>query len=147
MNFTMNGLPSRWTAAALAALMLGAGTLPLPAHADCCRGSAASELSALSMLPISIAVSVPTVLLVGASGLTVAAVEVSADGTVWLLERASDGARTSVHFAGHASAAVGTAVVVTAVSAGWILSAAGTAIAYIPNELGRALMHNERLSR
>jgi hypothetical protein len=38
-------------------------------------------------------------------------------------------------------------VVVTAVSAGWILSAAGTAIAFIPNELGRALMHNERLYR
>ena len=35
---------------------------------------------------------------------------------------------------------------VTVVTAGVILSAAGEAIAFIPNALGRALLHNERLT-
>ena len=83
--------------------------------------------------------------------LTVVAVEASAEGTVWVLERASDGARASVTLAaaaaGGLSVAAGTAVVVTAFSAGWVLSAAGKAIAFIPNEIGAALLHNERLTR
>ena len=41
----------------------------------------------------------------------------------------------------------GTAVVVSAVATGWVLSAAGAAIAFIPNELGRALLYNERVTR
>jgi hypothetical protein len=42
---------------------------------------------------------------------------------------------------------VGAAVTVTAVSAGWVLSAAGQVIAFVPNELGKALLHNERITR
>jgi hypothetical protein len=83
--------------------------------------------------------------------LTVAAVSTVAEGTVWVLERASDGARASITLSGElavgASATVGTAVVVTAVSAGWVLSAASTAIAFIPNEIGKALLYNERITR
>jgi hypothetical protein len=90
-------------------------------------------------------------LLSGGVMLTVVAVEASAEGTVWVLERASDGARASVTLSAVAAAglsvAAGTAVVVTAFSAGWVLSAAGKAIAYIPNEIGAALLHNERLTR
>jgi hypothetical protein len=41
----------------------------------------------------------------------------------------------------------GTAVVVSVVGAGVVLSAAGEAIAFIPNALGRALLHNERLTQ
>ena len=41
----------------------------------------------------------------------------------------------------------GTAVVATAFSAGWVLSAAGKAIAFIPNEVGKALLYNERVTR
>jgi poly(A) polymerase len=36
---------------------------------------------------------------------------------------------------------------VTAVSAGWVLSTAGQVIAFVPNELGKALLHNERITR
>ena len=35
----------------------------------------------------------------------------------------------------------------TALSTGWVLSAAGEAIAFIPNEIGRALLYNERITR
>ena len=81
---------------------------------------------------------------------TIKAVEVSAQGTVYVLERASDGARVSVEVsgrgAGAASLAVGTGVTVSVIGAGLVLSAAGEAIAFIPNAIGRALLHNERLT-
>jgi hypothetical protein len=38
-------------------------------------------------------------------------------------------------------------VVATALSTGWVLSAAGQAIAFVPNEIGRALLYNERITR
>jgi len=106
-----------------------------------------SDASALSMLPIAVSVAAPVALLVGGAALTVVSVAVTAEGTVWVLERASDGARASVTFAGNVSAAAGTAIVVTAFSAGWVLSAAGQALAYIPNEIGTALLYNERVTR
>ena len=49
--------------------------------------------------------------------------------------------------AGGLSVAAGTAIVVTAFSAGWVLSTAGKALAYIPNEIGQALLYNERIGR
>jgi hypothetical protein len=111
----------------------------------------ASDASALSMLPIAVSVAAPVALLSAGAALTVVAVEATSAGTVWVLERASDGARASVTLSGQLVAGVsvvaGTAVVVTAFSAGWVLSAAGAAIAYIPNEIGKALLYNERIVR
>jgi len=96
------------------------------------------------------AVAVPAALSVGGSTLTVIAVEASADGTVYLLERASDGARASIKVAGRAadgvSKAVGTSVLVSVIGTGVVLSAAGEVLAFVPNAIGRALLHNERLS-
>ena len=43
-------------------------------------------------------------------------------------------------------AGVGTAVAVSVIGAGVLLSAAGEVLCFIPNELGRALLHNERLT-
>jgi hypothetical protein len=107
------------------------------------------------MLPIAVSVAAPAALgasvLAGGSMLTVVAVETVSGATVWVLERASDGARFSITLAGASVAGVsvvaGTAVVVTAFSAGWVLSAAGKAIAYIPNEIGKALLYNEKVTR
>ncbi|MDM0121073.1 hypothetical protein [Variovorax arabinosiphilus] len=125
---------------------------------------AQSEASAaLSLLPVasvvgtasvagataSAVVAVPVALSVGGAALTVVAVEASAEGTVYLLARASDGARASVHLAGAAAQgsaiAVGTVVTVSVIGSGVVLSAAGEMIAFIPNTIGRALLHNERL--
>jgi hypothetical protein len=105
-----------------------------------------SDASALSLLPVAVSVATPVLLVAGASVLTVAAVETSVKGTVWILERASDGARMSIEVAGRASVAAGTAVAVVALGSGWVLSAAGEAIAFVPSELGRALLHNERIT-
>ncbi len=79
------------------------------------------------------------------------AVEASATGTALVLERVSDGVRETLYFSGQVlggvSRAVGTAIVCTAVSTGYVLSAAGQAIAFVPNEIGAALLYNERLGR
>jgi hypothetical protein len=107
--------------------------LPSPARAH----DAASELSALSMLPLAVSVAAPVGLLSAGAVFTVVAVEAASGATVWVLERASDGARASVtvsgQVAGGVSVVAGTGVVALACSAGWVLSAAGQAIAFIPN--------------
>jgi hypothetical protein len=113
--------------------------------------SEVSEASALSLLPVAVSVAAPSMLVAGGALLTVVAVQASATGAVWVLERASDGARATLHFSGHAAQgallSVGGAVMVTAMASGWLLSSAGQAVAFIPNELGRALLHNERITR
>ena len=94
--------------------------------------------------------SISFTLVTGAS-FVVVSIQVLADGTVWVLERASDGVRFSVRFGaqvGEASAvAAGTLVVATVVAAGCVLSVAGEAVAFIPNEIGRALIYDERITR
>ena len=113
--------------------------------------SEVSAVSALSTLPIAVSIAAPVMILSAGVTLTVVAVEASATGAVWVLERASDGARASVRLGvqatGALSVATGTVVVVTAVSTGWVLSAASQAIAFIPNEIGAALLYNERVTR
>ena len=117
------------------------------AHAQ----SAVSEASALSALPIAVSVVAPVMLLSAGVTLSVVAVQASAVGTVWVLERASDGARATLTLSGQAaralSVAAGTVVVVTVMSTGWVLSTASEAIAFIPNEIGAALLYNERVTR
>lgn len=129
---------------ALAALL---ATSLASAHAQ----SAVSEASALSALPIAVSVAAPVLLLSAGATLTVVAVQASALGTVWVLERASDGVRATLTLGAQAaralSVAAGTVVVVTAVGTGWVLSTASEAIAFIPNEIGAALLYNERVTR
>jgi hypothetical protein len=129
----------------VAAALAAALTSTAHAHAG------ASDLSALSLLPVAVSVAAPSMLIAGGAVLTVVSIQASAAGTVWVLERASDGARATLHFSGHvaqgAVLSVGGAVMVTALASGYVLSAAGEAIAFIPNELGRALIYNERITR
>ncbi|MDH0862985.1 hypothetical protein [Mitsuaria sp. GD03876] len=129
------------TAAALAVGTAGAAR----AH-----GGPSEASVVLSALPVAISVVAPSAVLVAGASLVVVAVETTARGTVWVLQRASDGARISVEFSGKvvatAANSIGTAVVVTAISTGYVLSAAGEAIAFIPNEVGASLLHNERIT-
>jgi hypothetical protein len=113
--------------------------------------SDASELSALSILPLVVSVAAPVAVLAGGAALTVVTVSAVGQGTVWVLERASDGIRVSLTLSGQAAAGVslaaGAVVLVTASTAGSVLSAAGQAIAFVPNEIGKALLYNERVTR
>lgn len=125
---------------------------------------AQSEASvALSLLPLASVVGtvstgvalaeasvvLPAALSIAGAILTIQAVQVSAVGTVYVLERASDGARVSIEVsarAGVASArAVGEAVACSVIGTGVILSVAGEVLAFIPNTLGKALLYNEPL--
>ncbi len=130
----------------LTALSLALSPMAARAHHD---GDALSAASALSVMPLALSLTAPVVLVAGVSTLTVVTVTVLAEGTVWVLQRASDGARFSVKLSanalGAASVAAGTVLTVTAVSAGWVLSAAGEVIAMVPNALGQALLHHERV--
>ena len=129
----------------LAIAALVTSLAPVRAHSN------PSDASLLSALPIAVSVAAPVMVLSAGAMLTVVAVEATSAGTVWVLERASDGARSSLQLssraAGAISVGVGSVVVVTAMSTGWLLSAAGHAIAFIPNQLGAALLHNERITR
>ncbi len=140
------------TLASVAAL-----TAPLPARAQ----SQAS--AALSLLPVASVVgaasagstaagavlALPAALSVGGALLTVVAVQASAEGMVYLLERASDGARASVQVLGRGAEAsgqgVGTAVLCSVTGTGVLLSVAGEVLAFVPNAIGQALLHSERL--
>lgn len=123
--------------------------------------SEASTLSAVSAMPLAsvvvggsaaagVVLAIPAVLSTAGLVLVVKAVEVSARGTVYLLERASDGVQASVEVVGKSAATVstgvGTMVTVSVIGAGVLLSVAGEVIAFIPNEIGRALLHNERVT-
>ena len=143
----------------IAALVL---TLSATVALDARAQSEASALSAISAMPLASVVlgasvaagavlAVPVVLSTAGAVLVVKTVEVTARGTVFLLERASDGARASVEVLGKgvvgASLAAGTLVTVGVIGAGIVLSAAGEVIAFIPNAIGRALLHSERVTK
>ena len=149
-----NRIASLFVAACTALVVTAA---PLQAHAQ----SEVSALSAVSALPVASIIvggstvadavlAVPIVLSTAGTVLVIKTVESTARGTAYVLERASDGARASIEITGKSlanlSVGVGTAVVVSVVGAGVILSAAGEALAFIPNELGRVLLHNERVA-
>lgn len=147
-----------WVAYALAfSAALSLATAP-KAYA---QSEASLVLSALPVASVVVAgagasaaagavVAVPVILSTAGAVLVVKAVESTARGTVYVLERASDGARASIELTGKAvqgtSIVAGTAVTVSVIGAGVVLSALGQAIAFIPNELGRSLLHNERLT-
>ena len=149
----------------LAAQLSLAGALLFAAAGPALAQSEAS--AALSLMPVAsvvgstvagsaaagsvagAAIALPAALSVGGAVLTVVAVDASARGTVYVLERASDGARVSVEVSGRAASTtargVGTVVACSVIGTGVILSAAGEVLAFIPNALGRALLHNEVL--
>lgn len=136
----------------LLACAMGASLVPAA------QAQNASTASALSMMPlgsvvgasVGAAVALPVAFSTAGAVLVVKGVEASATGTQYVLERVSDGARASVEVsgkvAGAASTTVGTVVSVSIISAGVVLSVAGQVIAFVPNEVGRALLHNQRVT-
>jgi hypothetical protein len=115
------------------------------AHGD----AALSQASALSAVPVAMSMVAPAAVLSAGATLTVVSVSAVAEGTVWVLARASDGARVvlrcSTRAASEASVAAGVAVTVVALSSGWLLSTASEVIAFVPSQLGESVLYNERL--
>jgi hypothetical protein len=115
------------------------------------HAQSSNELSEASLVPIAVSVALPVVLVAGVGAVVVTGVEASAEGTVWVVQNVADGVTGSIRFAGRAAGAVavavGTVIVVTVVATGMVLSAAGHVIAFVPNEIGRTLTYNQRVSQ
>ena len=151
------GLHRTATAAiAGAALVLGLATAPAArAQSDASLMVSALPIAsvvvgtAVSVGASTAVVALPVALSVDGAKLVVKGVKASAKGTVLLLESASDGAAASIELSagalGASAASVGTAIFVSVIGSGVLLSAAGEVIAFIPNEIGKALLYNERL--
>lgn len=94
-------------------------------------------------------VAIPLFLSAAGASVVIEAVESSAEGVSYVLKNVADGTSAVVKVSGQAAGAlsvgVGTVVQTSVIGAGVILSAAGKVLAFIPNEIGKALMHNERL--
>ncbi|UXH78536.1 hypothetical protein [Roseateles amylovorans] len=142
----MEAMASLRATAGLLTVALGlAFSQPAAAH-----GNPSEASATLSMLPVAISVMAPVAVLSAGAAFVVVAVESTAKGTVWVLQRASDGVKVSVEFAASAvsgvAVSVGTAITVSVIGTGVVLSALGNAIAFIPNEIGASLLHNERVT-
>ena len=124
-------------------LLCAASTFSLASHAANSELSRASEnvagasgivlLGSMSMLAASAQVVVESVETVG-------------EGSVVVLKGASDAGAASIRLTGQVardlSLAAGTVVSVVAVSTGHALVLSGKIIAYIPNEIGKSLLHH-----
>jgi hypothetical protein len=92
-----------------------------------------------------------TISALGAAGsLVVTAINAVGEASVVVLRDASTGVEYSVQMSGkalnEASVAVGTVLTVTAISVGVGLYAAGKLVAFVPNEVGRSLLHQTRVN-
>lgn len=81
--------------------------------------------------------------------MVVTSVQAIGDGLEVVLEGASDASTATIRLSGEAakglSIAAGTVVSVTAVSTGHLLVASGKVLAFIPNEIGKTLIHHSRV--
>jgi hypothetical protein len=123
--------------------------LALAAAPACANGStngsnASSDLSAASGMIVRGSVQAFS----GLGQMVVSSVEMAGESVVVVLRGMSEAVPVSVQLSaaaiGGVSIAVGTVIQVTAESTGYLLTAAGRVIAYIPNEIGRSLLHRSR---
>ena len=87
-------------------------------------------------------------MLAGSGEIVVASIENVGEGIVVVLKGASEAGGASIQMSAKAaeglSLAAGTVVNVVAMSTGYALVLSGKAIAFIPNELGKALLHHSK---
>lgn len=109
-----------------------------------------SAISALSVAPSVVAVELSLAAVEGSATLVVTGVRGSGELLVVVLGSAVTGASVTLEIAGELAAglslAVGTVVVATATVGGWLLSVGGEAIAFVPNEGARVLIHHRELA-
>ena len=124
------------------------------AAGSCVHAESPSDASATASLGASLitgsVVAGSVQALAGTSRLVVTGIEKGGEGSVVVLKNLADGSVTSVRLGrsalGAASVAVGTMVTVGLYASGLALYVAGKVFAYIPNEVGRALLHSKKTS-
>lgn len=113
------------------------------------RGSVSlSQASEASLNASGLVVAGTSALIVSGAQFTVSALEAAGESVVIVMRGASEAATVSVkasaNVVGAASVVVGSTVQVVAESLGNALYAGGKLIAFIPNEVGRSLIHQSR---
>ena len=141
----MQSLPRVFTTSALIAIAF-AGLLPArQARAQ----SDASQVSAISMEPSAASAAVVLEAVPAGSKLLVTALRPVGNVLELSVESASRGVAVSIEVSAATARAtglvVGSVVEVTAVSAGFLISAGAEAIAFIPDALCRSLIHHREL--
>lgn len=116
-----------------------------------CSTSQAAGQSALSNASANLSAVVVggSILTLAATGsVVVASVRTVGDGIEVVLESAVDAGRATVRLSGRAAAGVslaaGSALELVTASTGYVLVMSGKALAFIPNEAGKALLHHSR---
>ncbi|HRO26045.1 MAG TPA: hypothetical protein PLD19_01240 [Luteimonas sp.] len=129
----------------LAALALSAAIAPV-------RAATQSDLSRQSEASLAASVEVPIVMaeaLSAGAAFSVSAIEASGGAVALTISAVAVGTSAVVMISAEAAKAlgiaVGSAVVVTAVAAGWILSVAGESLCFVANALARPHLHSRRL--
>ena len=127
----------------LSTILLCAFTTSAPVFAD-------SNLSTGLSVGSAIVVAGPLSVLASAGTVVIASVEVVGDGVVLVLKGSGTASQATVKLSTQAaqglSLVAGSVIVVTAIAAGHVLSQAGKAIAFVPNEIGKALMHHSAVA-
>lgn len=131
---------------ALLSVVLAGALAAAPARA---QSDAPSQVSAISMEPSEASAAVVVEALPAGSHLVVTALR-PVGGMVELSVEAAGhvsitGLRVSAATARATGLAVGTTLMVTAMSAGVLVSAGGEAIAFLPDQLARSLTHHREL--
>jgi hypothetical protein len=107
-----------------------------------------SELSSASANLSGVVVGGAILSAAATGSLVVASVRTVGDGIELVLENAADASRATVRLSSRAlggvSLAAGTTLEVVTASTGQVLVMSGRAIAFLPNEAGKALLHHAR---
>jgi hypothetical protein len=121
----------------------------LSAPAVMAQSTAASQVSAISMEPSEASAAVALEAIPAGSQLVVTALHAVGDVVEVSVQAAGESAAITLRVgadAVHASGmAVGTTLVVTAVSAGLLVSAAGEVVCFVPDQMARSLIHSREL--
>ena len=138
----------KWTAALVAAGFGFIANVAVQA-AEPCASCGSSNASTRIANASGVVVGGSLMLAAGTGSVIVESVTAVGDGSVVVLKGVANGVEASVRVTGdvarQCSAAVGQSVQVVAVSTGNLLVVSGRAIAFIPNEIDLALLHQNKL--
>lgn len=114
-----------------------------PVHAD-------SNLSDGLSIASGVVVGAPISVLVGAGSLVIASVTLIADGVLVVLKSSATGSQATVKLSTEGakglSLVAGSAVDITVMSTGYLLVQGSKAIAFIPNDMGKSLLHHSAVA-
>lgn len=135
---------------ALITALFAASTLPLAAQAGTgCLSCGTSNGSEALSLGVGIIVLGSMSMVAGSGQVVVDTVKTAADGVTIVLKGSTEAASTTIKLSGKGleklALVSGAVIEVSATTTGYLLVSAGKALAFIPNEIGSALLHHNKV--